>query len=165
MRRRLWKYLLLAYLAALLLGTFSPFTFVSTREAFAAKVRGIKWIPFRDRGTGGLHSPRDTAGNIALFVPVGVLGVLALRHARDRHNALLPVVVSGFSISLLIEALQLFTRTRVTNVTDVIANTIGCSLGVLAVVWWQQRKGGPGLRRRESVSRPDTGSHVRSQPR
>ncbi len=143
MRRRLWKYLLVVYLAALVLGTFSPFTFVSTSEALAAKVQGIKWIPFRDPRTGGLHSPLDTVGNIALFVPFGVLGVLALRGARDRHNALLPVVVSGFSISLFIEALQLFTITRVTNVTDVITNTIGCALGALAVAWWQRRKNGP----------------------
>jgi glycopeptide antibiotics resistance protein len=164
MRRRLWKYLFVAYLAALVLGTFSPFTFVSTSEALAAKVQGIKWIPFRDPRTGGLHSPLDTAGNIAMFMPFGALGVLALRGSRDRHNALLPVVISGFSISLLIEALQLFTRTRVTNVTDVIANTIGCSLAALAVTWWQQRKSGPGRRRRESIPRPDPGSRVRSRP-
>ena len=139
MRSLLARFLFTCYLAAMAYATFSPFTFVSTREALARKVEGIKWVPFRDPRTGGLHSPRDFTVNIAVFVPFGIFGFFLLHRTRDARDALTLVVLWAAAISVLIEGLQLLTEKRVTNVTDLVANTLGGYLGGLVAVSWQRR--------------------------
>lgn len=67
--------------------------------------------------------------NVAMFVPLGLLGSLALR----RHNYL--VVVYAAAASGLIEFVQLVLLPhRVSSLQDVLANTVGASLGLLLAV-------------------------------
>ena len=69
----------------------------------------------------------EFTANIALFVPVGLLGVLLLGRARWWV-----AVVAGFAASSLIELGQLtFLPSRYATVMDVIANTSGAMLGAL----------------------------------
>ncbi|MDH3250707.1 MAG: VanZ family protein [Acidimicrobiia bacterium] len=64
-------------------------------------------------------------GNIALFVPFGVLLPLLF----DRLRTLLPVLWRVAVISGTIELAQLASRARATDVDDVILNSVGAALG------------------------------------
>ena len=70
----------------------------------------------------------EFVANIALFVPFGVLGRLAF--ARPPWWAIL---LLGFATTVTIELVQSILPTRFSTVSDVIANTAGTALGVLAV--------------------------------
>ena len=73
----------------------------------------------------------EFTANIALFVPVGLLGVILLGSARWWM-----AILAGFAASSLIELGQLiFLPSRYATIMDVIANTSGALLGaVLALV-------------------------------
>jgi glycopeptide antibiotics resistance protein len=150
MSDRSLRTLLACYLVVIACVTLWPFEFVSSGEALSRKVERIKWVPFRDPRTGGVHSPRDTAANIAMYVPLGVVGCLLMRRgkagSRTARQALARVLLLAGASSLLIEVMQLFTEARVTNVTDVLANSIGACLGGVLASWFQRRG------RRASVS-------------
>ncbi|WP_058269869.1 VanZ family protein [Olsenella massiliensis] len=67
--------------------------------------------------------------NILMFVPLGVF-VPAL---STRFRRIAPTLAFGVTFSLLIELSQLVTA-RVTDIDDLIANTVGTAAGF--VVWW-----------------------------
>ncbi|WEO78011.1 VanZ family protein [Cryobacterium sp. SO2] len=72
----------------------------------------------------------EFTANIALFVPVGLLGVVLL----GRHDWLLATLI-GFVASVAIELSQLvFLPGRFATPFDVIANTAGAALGSLLAV-------------------------------
>ena len=65
--------------------------------------------------------------NIFLFMPFGFL----VATLYEKGNSFLRVLLIGFSFSLLIEVSQLFTYYRITDVTDLITNTLGTALGFI----------------------------------
>lgn len=67
---------------------------------------------------------RNTVINAVLFVPLGVLGAEILR----KKIAL--AVIGGFTISLVIELMQLVTQLGVFDVDDLLFNTLGTLLGI-----------------------------------
>lgn len=71
-----------------------------------------------------LEDIRNTALNILLFVPLGILLPLLWQKYRSLKNT----VLFGAALSLSIEVLQIFTY-RATDINDIIANTIGTALG------------------------------------
>lgn len=66
----------------------------------------------------------NIVGNIVLFIPIGIL-IPILWKIKDRY-----VILIGFLISLSIEITQLFLD-RVTDVDDLILNTLGVIIGLL----------------------------------
>lgn len=74
-----------------------------------------------------LIKPADVARNIALYVPFGILGMLALRRSGVRGV----VRVTGLAIlfSAANEMLQLYTIDRVGSVTDIVSAAIGAIIG------------------------------------
>jgi len=69
----------------------------------------------------------ESAANVVLFLPVGLLGVVLLGSARWWL-----AVVAGFAASCVIELSQLvFLPARVATLADVVANTAGAFLGAL----------------------------------
>ncbi|CAN5320371.1 hypothetical protein BH09ACT6_BH09ACT6_03040 [soil metagenome] len=70
----------------------------------------------------------EFAANIAMFFPIGLFLLLLL----GRRQWWLAIVV-GAALTLGIEFTQLFLPGRVSDVRDIVSNTIGASLGVL--VW------------------------------
>jgi VanZ family protein len=80
------------------------------------------WHPALNRFT-----IRDAIVNIALYLPLGMAGFLALRGwAR-----IWAVVLGGFALSCSIEVIQLFEPTRDSSALDVVTNLIGTVLGVV----------------------------------
>ncbi|QEO13661.1 VanZ family protein [Agromyces intestinalis] len=135
-----WRVLLLPYLVALALIVFLP-----AREA--GRVTGIVgWAADVLASVGVPREPAATAlefgANIVLFVPFGAL--LAL--AWPRLGAWSTIGI-GAALSVVIELVQLGIPSRVSAVSDVVANTTGTAIGVLLVTLWVQR--------RQSAAPPD----------
>lgn len=118
---------LLPYLIALALIVFLP-----AREA--GRVTGIVgWAA--DLVSAWFGVPREPlaivfefCANIALFVPLGVLLALAAPQWSP-----LAVIGLGCLVSVGIELVQLGIPSRMSTVSDVIANTTGAALGFLVV--------------------------------
>lgn len=91
-------------------------------------IRSINLIPYAASGFEIEHfggwAIREIGYNILVFVPLGVYS--ALFHLK--HYQLIPLCVS-----LLFEALQFIFAIGVTDVTDVIGNTLG---GLLGMGFW-----------------------------
>jgi VanZ family protein len=122
----------------------------ATRALLAAYALGLAWwtillanpaqtaerhanlVPFREIAR-SLSAP-DTRygllnlwGNVVAFVPVGVLGLLALR--RGSRVAWLIVLGAGTALSVVLEVAQ-YGVGRSADVDDVILNGIGVGLGI-----------------------------------
>lgn len=64
--------------------------------------------------------------NIILFIPLGFLIPIIWKEERK----ICRIALRGFMFSLIIELLQIFCG-RITDIDDLIANTIGCIIGYL----------------------------------
>ncbi len=133
--RSLLLYAYLLVLALLLTYPFQTVDYSTLRE----KIEGIKWIPFRDPHTGGLHAPMDMILNVILFLPFGVL-LYAKNLAPPQYNVttrlrpgFLQIAALAAITSLSFEFLQLAIVDRITNLSDVVNNTIGALLGASCV--------------------------------
>jgi hypothetical protein len=98
-----------------------PKRFKPYKRAFLEKPCSLKEIP---RNVG------DILINLFGFIPLGFLlsAFLAGRHCSSKR-ALFLSVVFGFLISLMIETLQAFLPTRYSNMSDLVANTVGAGIG------------------------------------
>jgi glycopeptide antibiotics resistance protein len=65
--------------------------------------------------------------NVVLFIPLGFYMPLLWK----RFRSFLLTILLGFSITVLIELLQIFTY-RATDINDLITNTVGTILGFIA---------------------------------
>ncbi|NYJ19964.1 glycopeptide antibiotics resistance protein [Leifsonia psychrotolerans] len=75
------------------------------------------------------YSLVEFLANIAMFAPLGLL--IALLSGARRWWA---AILFGFAVSCMIEFSQLFLPTRVSDLRDIIANTLGTALGV-GIAW------------------------------
>lgn len=91
-------------------------------------LRHIKLVPFAADGIYDASSPLEVVANIVLFLPFGAYLAL-LRPAQPlwKHAGTIA------SASLLLEAGQYFLRAGSSDITDVIANTIGGLTGILVI--------------------------------
>lgn len=78
--------------------------------------------------------------NVVVFVPVGLLLSCVSRRLKWWM-----VLLSGFGISISVEALQYIFHKGFSEVDDVIHNTLGCAIGILIVaiikgIWLLQKR-------------------------
>lgn len=69
----------------------------------------------------------NVIGNVAMFIPVGI--IIPMTYIKCR--TITKTVFTGFLCSLSIEIIQLLFETRVTDIDDLILNTIGVLIGSL----------------------------------
>lgn len=89
----------------------------------------------------------DVLGNVAVFVPFGaaVAAATLLSGRRERRGSFwrwwLKVTLAGLALSLIIEIGQLAVPGRVTDIDDVILNTLGAATGALIMrgMFWLTR--------------------------
>ena len=71
----------------------------------------------------------DIVVNLIVYVPVGMFGFLALdRTRRERLRWVTPVLLA-FALSASMELLQVYDRTRVASLLDLLTNTLGALAG------------------------------------
>ena len=117
--RRAWPWLLV-YGLALLLIAFWP-QHVDQGMGFFLKAL-TQYVPLLT------YDRIEFGSNILLFVPLGIL--MAILMPRQRY-LIMPV---GFVVSLTIESAQgVFLAGRTASISDLIANTAGACIGLLAV--------------------------------
>jgi glycopeptide antibiotics resistance protein len=80
----------------------------------------------------------DVAGNVAVFVPIGLALSGALGRMLDRRRLCLTITLC-MALSIGIELVQLTIPSRATDVDDVLFNTAGAALGALLIVFAQRR--------------------------
>lgn len=77
---------------------------------------------------GTSYAVLEFIANVALFAPLGLLLSCALPDLNRWA-----IMLSGLATSCMIELVQLLLPTRVSTMSDVIANTLGAAIGCLAV--------------------------------
>ncbi len=124
-RRRQATALLLAYVALIGLVTLTPDSV--DRGVYPYLMRGV--VVVQHHGIPGFrYSMIEEVANVALFTPLGMLGVLAFGAPRWWI-----VVLAGTAMSASVELAQgAFLPARVASVTDVAANGAGALLGATA---------------------------------
>ena len=85
---------------------------------------GFNFIPLLDI----VLSPKTSLLNILLFIPLGIF--LPMLWKENYNNKFSKVLIFGFLLSLIIEILQIFTF-RLTDINDLITNTLGTVIGYL----------------------------------
>ena len=80
---------------------------------------------FKDDFMGIGNAIYNVVGNILLFVPLGFFIPLLFK----KKNKIINIALYGFYASLAIEIIQLFTAINLTDIDDIIFNTLGAVLG------------------------------------
>lgn len=85
-----------------------------------------------------LINPADVARNVALYVPFGALGMLAL--GRSDLRGIVRVTGVAILFSFANEAFQLYTVDRVASLTDIVSAAMGSSMGAGVVAVFARPK-------------------------
>lgn len=93
------------------------------------------WAPY----AAGIWAPtlvnaRDIVRNVTLYVPFGILGMIALRRRDLRGVGRVTLIAILFSFAN--EALQLYTVDRVASLTDIVSAAVGTVSGAAIVALW-----------------------------
>jgi glycopeptide antibiotics resistance protein len=81
---------------------------------------------------------KDVTGNVAVFIPVGIVFAGLQGAVSDRRRFLIAVLL-GAGFSGVIELIQSTIPTRATDVDDVLFNTIGSAVGAALFIWFDRR--------------------------
>lgn len=124
----MWSRIAWARLAWLLLALFIV---VGSAGTWAPYQPGI-WAPL-------LVRPADVARNVALYLPFGFLGMVALE--RSDCRGVVRVTALAILFSCANEVLQLYTVDRVGSVTDIVSAAVGTLAGasVIALLFAPRR--------------------------
>ena len=122
----------------MVLAATAPFRFTDDTQIVLMKIAHVSPHPLADTWA---RTPRwvpvtSVALDVVFFLPFGVIGGLAQKRAsiQPRARRLLAVTLLGFLLSMGIETLQVFTRDRIPSSADLVANTLGATLGAWLVL-------------------------------
>jgi hypothetical protein len=121
------SFLFIASLAAIVIATTSPFNFQIPAEFSGQFI--FKKFEFG-------ASVKDYWQNILLFIPLGISLAMMSAHMQLSTPVILAVTCSSAILtSCTVEIIQLFLSSRVSNVTDIICNSLGGTLGAILYFW------------------------------
>jgi glycopeptide antibiotics resistance protein len=109
---------------------------VPLREHTQAVICLLNGCPYAARAARFLFI--DVAGNVAIFVPIGLALTGALGGLPDRRRLWMAIALCA-ALSAGIELTQLTIPSRATDVNDVLYNSVGAASGALFIVFVQSR--------------------------
>ena len=105
--------------------SMAVFSAVGIPTAYTLRVEfSFNLIPLIDISSSPVEYIKNTILNILLFIPMGFL----LPAIWKEYRPIKKTVLMGLSVSVIIELLQIFTF-RLTDIDDLITNTLGTFLG------------------------------------
>lgn len=125
---RKWKLFIQVWIAAcLFLMLYS--TVIGRQQHDGLAMRLVPFWSIEAIRDGSVETLYEKIYNVIFFMPYGFL--LGL---HKREKSLRSSVVAGILTSMVIELLQLITRTGTCETDDVICNTLGCVFGTIVAV-------------------------------
>jgi glycopeptide antibiotics resistance protein len=126
-RRTGWRRGAIVASRVLLAGAASAVGLITLVSPYGGGARMLNLVPFASIRLESLNANHDTgwlnnAGNLVLFAPIGLLGILAFRAPWWRVVALAAAASAG------IETIQYFIG-RSADIDDLILNTVGAATG------------------------------------
>lgn len=131
------RYLLAAYALLVVYGSVHPFT--GWRDPGTSPF-GFVVAPWPPYVTGF-----DIAANLISYVPLGLLGVLAVAPRLVGAMGWFAATLGGTALSFVMEALQTYLPDRIESNVDLAANALGTAIGATAgaiIAKWLTRHGG-----------------------
>ena len=127
--------LLLAYICILVVTRFTLFPFekingqiqpllFNSGKIYPFRINSVPFVNLFNHGSARTEWI-NLIGNITMFIPLGIVWPSVFREL----NTPVKVIAAGMGYSLLIEAMQLVFYTRVTDIDDLILNTLGYVIG------------------------------------
>lgn len=101
-------------------GSLYPFSFSAAADRAFAKLF-FEFELFNSRG--------DILGNIGLFVPWGLFGILVYSARRGFWHAVTWTTSLGFLLAFVLQVIQVWIPARSASMGDVVWNLVGCLLG------------------------------------
>ncbi len=119
---------------------FSPIPLITYGKLIACLICGCESAPTALR-----LLIIDGLGNIVVFIPLGWVLYVALRHSDHRpHKRILLVGLLGAGVSLIYEIIQIWIPGRVVATDDIITNTLdtllGAWLGQRGLLLWREHR-------------------------
>ncbi|MBO5041218.1 MAG: VanZ family protein [Clostridia bacterium] len=138
--------MLLVYICLIVLSRFTLFPFsrvngeiqplvLDMENLFPPRVNFIPLVYLFDYPSIG-EILLNVIGNTAMFVPLGIVWPSVFK----KPNTHVKVMLAGFGVSLTIEVLQLPFFDRVSDIDDLILNTLGFFLGYLIYLGYKKKK-------------------------
>lgn len=118
--------MLYAYCMLLLYGSLYPFVGWRFPEGYSATILGLTWPRH--------ISKSDLVTNLLVYIPLGFLGVRALR-GRPGVASVAAITAFGFAFSLGVELLQMFIPSRESSASDFVFNGISTLVGACVGAW------------------------------
>lgn len=128
---RIWKYAN-AFLCIVAIGLIIKFTLWGRNPG----TRELQLIPFDELMTmeDNEEAIRTMVMNVVLFLPFGLTLPYIFDHIKNKRRKWLLCILIGFLVSVGVESIQYVFALGRAETDDVICNTLGCALGVLAEV-------------------------------
>jgi VanZ family protein len=80
---------------------------------------------------------RDIVLNVIIYMPLGLVAVLAFRRRRSRTLAAAAAIACGFLLSVSMELLQVYVPSRDPSLLDVLTNTLGAAAGAGFAIYFE----------------------------
>jgi VanZ family protein len=126
--------LLLGTLTLIVYGSLYPFDLTSASQNLSIG-EALAQLSWARAGRG------DRVANVLLYVPLGFCLILWLDGRVRRAAGVIATIVIGVALSLSIEVSQVFIDQRVPSWWDVVLNSAGTVIGVIAGVTWHELGG------------------------
>lgn len=128
--RRSRRHAALGYAILIVYGSLYPFSgWVATRDPFAFLFHGWSLLYW---WSATYVSPGDLVTNVLVYVPLGLLVHRFLLTKARGGVAAVFAIAAAFSLSFSMELLQAYLPTRTQSEFDLLTNTLGGALGVIA---------------------------------
>jgi VanZ family protein len=118
------RYLLAAYLLLVIYGSLYPLA--------GWRDQGLSPFAYLAAGLPRYFTWFDVVLNVAAYLPLGLLAVLALAPRLSGAAAALGATAAATAVSLLLEAAQSYLPERIPSNVDLAANVLGAAIGALA---------------------------------